>query len=55
MELAEPATRKAGYPGIDYKLVPVHSPNPDYYSYKEILDRQAEELKKKAEEGKNQQ
>ncbi len=49
MELAEPATKKAGLPGIDYKLVPVHPPNPDYYSYKEILDRQEEELKKKSE------
>jgi len=48
MEILEPATKKAGYPGIDYKLaVPVHPPQPDYFSYKEILDKQEEELKKK--------
>ncbi len=55
MELAEPATVKAGYPGIDYKLVPVHQPNPDYYSYKKILDKQEAELKKKLEEDRRKQ
>ncbi len=45
----EPATKKAGYPGIDYKMVPVHSPNPDYYSYVELLRRQESELKESKE------
>ncbi len=51
MELAEPPTVKAGYTGIDYKLVPVHQLNPDYYSYKEILDKQEVELRKIARGG----